>query len=92
MEIKEPIVTGSTVIVWPLAQSSTSLFLLIILLRNSFLPLVMDAVEGLGTTVLAAVTAVTAETLLVESDCITGEEEQKTKQNKQNNKEKKKKK
>lgn len=41
------------------------------------LPLVMDAVEGLGTTVLAAATAETDETLLVESDCITGEEKEK---------------
>lgn len=37
----------------------------------------MDAVEGLGTTVLAAVTAETAETLLVESDCSTGDEKKK---------------
>lgn len=49
------------------------------------LPLVMDAVEGLGTTVLAAVTAETDETLLVESDCITGGEKEK-----EDNKEKKK--
>lgn len=42
------------------------------------LPLVTDAVEGLGTTVLADVTAVTAATLLVESDCITGEEIKRT--------------
>lgn len=40
------------------------------------LPLVMDATEGLETAVLADVTAVTAETLLVESDCITGEEQE----------------
>lgn len=39
----------------------------------------MDAVEGLGTTVLAAVTAETAETLLVESDCSTGDEKEKKK-------------
>lgn len=39
----------------------------------------MDAVEGLGTTVLAAVTAETAETLLVESDCSTGDEQKKKK-------------
>lgn len=37
----------------------------------------MDAVEGLGTTVLAAVTAETAETLLAESDCSTGDEQKK---------------
>lgn len=49
---------------------------LLILLRNSVLPLVMDATEGLETAVLADVTAVTAETLLVESDCITGEEQE----------------
>ena len=36
----------------------------------------MDATEGLETAVLADVTAVTAETLLVESDCITGEEQE----------------
>lgn len=47
----------------------------------------MDAVDGLGTTVLAVVAAETAETLLVESDCITGEE----KRQKKNNKEEKKK-
>lgn len=40
----------------------------------------MDAVEGLGTTVLAAVTAETAETLLVESDCSTGDEKKKKKE------------
>lgn len=34
----------------------------------------MDAVEELGITVLAAETAETAETLLVESDCSTGDE------------------
>lgn len=55
----------------------------------------VDAVEGLGTTVLAAVTAVTAETLLVESDCITGEEQQKkqtkNKTNKKNTTKKRKK-
>lgn len=39
----------------------------------------MDAVEGLGTTVLAAVTTETAETLLVESDCSTGDEQKKKK-------------
>lgn len=39
----------------------------------------MDAVDGLGTTVLAAVAAETAETLLVESDCITGEEKRQKK-------------
>lgn len=43
------------------------------------LPLVMDAVDGLGTTVLAVVAAETAETLLVESDCITGEEKRQKK-------------
>lgn len=52
------------------------IFPLLILLRNSVLPLVMDATEGLETAVLADVTAVTAETLLVESDCITGEEQE----------------
>lgn len=51
-------------------------FPLLILLRNSVLPLVMDATEGLETAILADVTAVTAETLLVESDCITGEEQE----------------
>lgn len=40
------------------------------------LPLVMDATDILETAVLADVTAVTAETLLVESDCITGEEQE----------------
>lgn len=40
----------------------------------------MDAVEGLGTTVLAAVTAETAETLPVESDCSTGDEKKKKKE------------
>lgn len=40
----------------------------------------MDAVEGLGTTVLAAVTAETAETLLVESDCSTGDEKKRKKE------------
>lgn len=38
---------------------------------NSFLPLVTDAVEGLRTTELAVVTAVTADTLVAERDCIT---------------------
>lgn len=57
------------------------------ILRNSLLPLVMDAVEGLGTTaVVAAVTAETVETLLVESDCITGEIKRKQRDKKEEEK------
>lgn len=50
----------------------------------------MDAVEGLGTTVLAAVTAETAETLLAESDCSTGDEQRKEKKGRKVTKKKKK--
>lgn len=48
----------------------------------------MDAVEGLGTTVLAAVTAETAETLLVERDCITGGKKREKERKKKNKEEK----
>lgn len=58
---------------------SVSLRVLLTSDKFIFLPLVTDVVEGMGTTVLAAVTAVAADTLLVDSDCITEGQQEKNK-------------